>query len=165
MVTKAEQLCGILAASYLSEPGLQDRARGAMLGLAVGTLLGLPVESSWYHEIDRRHPAGVSEIDPREARLPMDDDLAQAVDLGEVLIEGGDYISAFAERLVRWARENGRGMGFLTHRVIRLLEAGHMPPEAASSGLRGQPDCSQRGRDALRPCRLGQAWPAGDAGR
>ena len=30
-----------------------------------------------------------------------------------------------------WARENGRGMGILTNRVIRELEAGHPPPDAA----------------------------------
>ena len=61
----------------------------------------------------------------------MDDDLAQAVDLGEALLEGGDYIGSFAGRLVTWARENGRGMGILTGRVIQELEAGHAPPEAA----------------------------------
>ena len=61
----------------------------------------------------------------------MDDDLAQAVDLGEALLEGGDYVGSFAERLVTWARENGRGMGILTNRVIQELEAGHSPPDAA----------------------------------
>ena len=61
----------------------------------------------------------------------MDDDLAQAVELGEALVEGGDLVGGFADRLVTWARENGRDMGFLTARVIRELEAGHAPPEAA----------------------------------
>ena len=131
MVTRAEQLSAILSHSNLSEAGLQDRARGTMLGLAVGNLLGLPMESSWYHEIDRRYPRGVLDIDPGEAFFPMDDDLAQAVDLGEVIVEGGDYLSAFADRLIRWSKENGRGMGYLTHRVVGLLEEGHAPPEAA----------------------------------
>ena len=131
MVTRAEQLSAILSHSNLSEAGLQDRARGTMLGLAVGNLLGLPMESSWHHEIDRRYPRGVLDIDPREAFFPMDDDLAQAVDLGEAIVEGGDYVSAFADRLIRWSRENGRGMGYLTHRVVGLLEEGHASPEAA----------------------------------
>ena len=61
----------------------------------------------------------------------MDDDLAQAVELGEALVKGGDYISGFADRLVIWAHQNGRGMGTLTRAVIDELEAGHAPPEAA----------------------------------
>ncbi len=61
----------------------------------------------------------------------MDDDLAQAVDLGEALVEGGNYISGFADRLVTWSYENGRGMGNLTRKVIDELEGGHVPPDAA----------------------------------
>ena len=139
MVAKAEQVSAMLTASRLSEAGLQDRARGAMLGLAVGNLLGLPMESAWFHEIDQRYPDGVMEIYPREASRPMDDDLAQAVDLGEALVAGGDYVGEFASRLVRWARENGRGMGFLTHRVISLLEEGHPVPEAARIDYEANP--------------------------
>ena len=84
-----------------------------MLGLAVGNLLGLEVESWRYQEIDRHYPRGVTDIDPMEVDWPMDDDLAQAVELGEALVEGGDYISGFADRLVIWAHQNGRGMGTL----------------------------------------------------
>ena len=61
----------------------------------------------------------------------MDDDLAQAVELGEALLEGGDYVGEFAKRLVVWARENGRGIGITTSRVISELEGGHRPPNAA----------------------------------
>ena len=131
MITNAHRVRAMLAGSATSVEVLRERARGTMLGLAVGNLLGLPVESQWYHQIDMRYPQGISEIDPREAGSPMDDDLAQAVDLGEALVEGGDYVQNFANRLVRWARENGRGMGFLTYRVISLLEEGHPVPEAA----------------------------------
>ncbi len=69
----------------------------------------------------------------------MDDDLAQAVDLGEALVEGGDYVRSFVNRLVRWARENGRGMGYLTSRVISLLEEGHPVPEAARLDYEAHP--------------------------
>ena len=103
-------------ASLISNPSgtsdtLEDRARGVMLGLAVGNLLGLPVESRWYSDIEVTYPGGVRDIDPEEIHRPMDDDLAQAVDLGESLVDGGDYVTAFAGRLVRWRRENGRGIG------------------------------------------------------
>ena len=56
---------------------------------------------------------------------------AQAVDLGEALLEGGDYIGSFADRLVTWSRENDRGIGITTGRVIDALERGHAPRDAA----------------------------------
>ena len=113
------------------EEMLSDRARGTMLGLAVGNLLGLPMEGWSSAAIENRYPDGVTYIDPREAHSQMDDDLAQAVDLGEALLEGGDYVDEFAKRIVVWRRENARGMGIMTNRVIGVLEAGHRPPEAA----------------------------------
>ena len=131
ILTTAPSVASLLDSASGSREGLRDRARGAMLGLAVGNLLGLPVEGWNHREIDRSYYDGVTDIDPREAVRPMDDDLAQAVDLGEALLEGGDYIGSFAGRLVTWARENGRGMGILTSRVIQELEAGHAPPDAA----------------------------------
>ncbi len=39
---------------------LIDRYRGALLGLAVGNTLGLPVESWPSAEIRRRYPPGIS---------------------------------------------------------------------------------------------------------
>ena len=164
MITKAEQVSAILEGSSIAEAGLRDRARGTMLGLAVGNLLGIPVESLWYHEIDRGYPDGISEIDPQEARLPMDDDLAQAVDLGEALVAGGDYVGEYADRLVRWAHENGRGMGFLTQRVISLLEAGHPVPEAARLDYEANPIAPNGGVMRCAPHCRGSSRPAGLAG-
>ncbi|MCE2499820.1 MAG: ADP-ribosylglycohydrolase family protein [Dehalococcoidia bacterium] len=109
----------------------RGRGRGVLLGLAAGNLLGLPVEGAWHHDIAATYPDGLTEIDPREANLPMDDDLAQAVDLGEALLGGGDYVREFADRLIAWARGNGRGMGITTGEVIRQLEIGHPLPEPA----------------------------------
>ncbi len=131
IVTTAPTVASLLDSATCSRDGLRGRARGAMLGLAAGNLLGLPVEGWNHREIDRSYYEGVTDIDPREALRPMDDDLAQAVDLGEALLEGGDYVGSFAGRLVTWARENGRGMGILTSRVIQELAAGHAPPGAA----------------------------------
>ena len=123
-------------ASLISDPPgatdtLEDRARGVMLGLAVGNLLGLPMESRWYSRIEMDYPGGVRDIEPQEVHRPMDDDLAQAVELGEALVEGGDYVDGFAGRLVKWAIENGRGIGCTTAKVIARLEAGDAPPDAA----------------------------------
>ena len=131
IITDAPNLVALLSTADKSPSGLVDRARGVILGLAAGNLLGLPVESESRNAIARRYPEGVTEIDSAEKFLPMDDDLAQAVELGEALLGGGDYIADFAQRLVRWRRENGRGIGITTSAVINLLEQGHQPPEAA----------------------------------
>ena len=131
VVVAATNVSGMLGGADGSEEGLRDRARGVMLGLAVGNLLGLPMEGWSYREIDRWYPDGVRDIDAGEAFMPMDDDLAQAVDLGEALLDGGDYVGEFSRRLVVWRRENGRGIGITTSRVIDVLEAGHRPPDTA----------------------------------
>ena len=130
IVRRAPKVAALVGGAVNSQDG-SDRARGVMLGLAVGNLLGLPMEGDSYQHIQRAYPDGVRDIDPREAHRPMDDDLAQAVELGESLVDGGLYVNKFAERLVVWARENGRGMGILTSQAIRELGAGHTPPEAA----------------------------------
>ena len=131
IVTRASHVSSLFDSVPCAAEQPSDLTRGAMLGLAVGNLLGLSVEGWRYQEIDKKCPQGVTDIDPWEAGRPMDDDLAQAVDLGEALVEGGNYISAFADRLVTWSHENGRGMGNLTRTVIDELEGGHAPPDAA----------------------------------
>ena len=139
VVVVAPNVSALLEGAVGCEEGLRDRARGVMLGLAVGNLLGLPMEGWSYREIDRWYPDGVRDIDAGEAHMPMDDDLAQAVDLGEALLEGGDYVGEFGRRLVVWRRENGRGIGITTDRVIGVLEAGHRPPDAARIVYEGHP--------------------------
>ena len=111
---------------------LRDRYRGTLIGLAVGNALGLPVESWPSAEIRRRYPKGLRDIDPSEARLPWDDDLAQAVIIAEAILThdtlGHDDLAA---RLVEWAESNGRGMGNQTRAVINALNHGMAPSEAA----------------------------------
>ena len=109
----------------------EDRAKGTILGLAVGNLLGLPVEGWSAVHISQSFPNGVTQIDPLERVRPMDDDLAQAVDLAEALAAGVNFVPDLCSRLVRWRRENGRGIGITTSAVIDLLEKGYRPPEAA----------------------------------
>ena len=130
-ITEAPHIAGILSNVSETMRPSSDRARGTVLGLAAGNLLGLPVEGWLASSISGAFPRGVSEIDPGERSSPMDDDLAQAVELAEALLEGGEYVANFARRLVRWRRQNGRGIGITTSAVIDLLEEGHSPPEAA----------------------------------
>ena len=111
---------------------LRDRYRGALLGLAVGNSLGLPVEGWPSAEIRSRYPRGVREIDPLELKLPWDDDLAQAVILAEAILEYDTLRNDdLAARLIAWIESNGRGMGAQTRAVISALRQGILPSEAA----------------------------------
>ena len=101
---------------------LRDRSRGVLLGLAVGNVLGIPLEGQFYFDIDDRYPDGVTEASPEEKYCPMDDDLAQAVELGEAILVAGDAVRDFAKRLVTWRKDNGRGIGNTTKIVVGLLE-------------------------------------------
>ena len=131
---------------------LRDRYRGVMLGLAAGNALGLPVEGSSAHSIRRRFPHGVTDVDPAERERPLDDDVAQAVILAEVLCETEALDPQMVgSRLVLWARENGRGMGGLTHSVIRELERGAEPYEAARRAWERNP-MSGAGNGAVMRC-------------
>ena len=129
-----------------------DRARGVLLGLAVGNLLGLPIEGASRESIRDTFPDGVTEIDPRERDRPMDDDLAQAIDLAEALAHDADPIAGLADRLVRWRSENGRGIGIMTSTVIDYLEVGLGVPGAAKAFWqeRGSPETQPNG--ALMRC-------------
>ena len=134
VVTEAPNLVSLLRESMVSDVPrgtLRERGLGVLMGLAAGNLLGLPVEGDSRLGIASRYPSGVKEIRTMERRMPMDDDLAQAVDLGEAVLGGGNYLDEFASRLVRWRRENGRGIGITTSAVIDLLEQGIPVPNAA----------------------------------
>jgi ADP-ribosyl-[dinitrogen reductase] hydrolase len=111
---------------------LSDRYRGALLGLASGNALGLPVEGYPRLLISRRFPAGVRDVDAAEAKRPWDDDLAQAVVLAEAILErdGFDFAD-LASRLLDWRRSNGRGIGHHTRRVLDAV-AGGTPAEDAA---------------------------------
>lgn len=130
-------------ASKRAEADLSDAYRGVMLGLAAGNALGLPVEGWPRERIRRSFPEGVSEIDPAEAGRPWDDDTAQAALLAEAILESREIqLDDLARRLVRWASENGRGIGSQTRGVVALLAAGVGAEEAARAVW------EQRGRNA-----------------
>lgn len=113
-------------------PPTQDQYRGVMVGLAVGNALGVRGEGRSRETLRREFPHGLRDILPQERRRAWDDDTAQSVILAEALLEDprldpGD----FADRLVRWANENGRGIGNLTQRVLSRLESGTPVEDAA----------------------------------
>lgn len=151
IIRQAQHLAELVG-SQPAAPLDQDRARGVLLGLAVGNLLGLPVEGASRSYIRTAYPDGLREIDSQERQRPMDDDLAQAVDLAEALARDPDPPAGLADRLVKWRTENGRGIGIMTSTVIDYLEVGLGVPGAAKSFWqeRGSPETQPNG--ALMRC-------------
>ncbi len=134
-ITPVLKLWDSLAGSEAGRPGetqMANRYRGALLGVAVGNLLGIPAEGMPKSSLLAYYPLGIKDIDPRERDMPWDDDLAQTVILAEALLNHDNLnIEDLSTRLVRWARENGRGMGNLTWRVIQELDRGTSATDAA----------------------------------
>ena len=85
LLTAAPAIQALLPAMLTPTELGRDRALGVMYGLAVGDVLGIPVEFWTAQEIDRDYPGGVVDVDPAEAQLPPDDDLAQAMAVAEAL--------------------------------------------------------------------------------
>ena len=96
-----------------------DRARGMMVGLAVGNLFGIVHEGWSRQSIAHRYPDGIREITAKPG-YPDDDDIAQAIALAEAAAEGPLDLDDVGRRFWDWAEINGAGMGGLTGRVLSL---------------------------------------------
>jgi ADP-ribosyl-[dinitrogen reductase] hydrolase len=114
---------------------LSDRARGAMLGFAVGNALGLPAERfGTAAAIRGRWPGGLSEVLRQDTPAsPYDDDVALAVILAEELVQPDVDLRRLAHRWIGWARDDGRGLGAWTRTALAHI-ATHDSPPAESGG-------------------------------
>ena len=111
---------------------LQDRCRAALVGLAVGNLLGLPCQGWDREHVRRRWPDGVREIEA-EPGWPDDDDLAQAVILAEACAATDALdVEDLARRFWVWGEENGLGIGNATEAA--LSRYGGSPPRCHMQG-------------------------------
>lgn len=95
------------------------RARGLMVGIAVGNLLGIVQEGWSRRRIAAVYPDGVREIEARSG-YPDDDDLAQALIVAEAAGRGPLDPDDLGRRFWAWAETNGLGMGNLTGYVLEL---------------------------------------------
>jgi len=106
-----------------------ERARGMMVGIGAGNLLGIPWEGRSRTVIARQSRGAVREITAREG-YPDDDDLAQAILLAEACIETAELdIADLMRRFWAWGELNGAGMGNLTWDVLHRF--GGMAPRRA----------------------------------
>lgn len=133
-------------------PPTRDQYSGVMVGLAVGNALGVPGEGKSRETLRREFPDGLREIEAAERQRRWDDDTAQSVILAEGLLDGANLdLVDFASRLVRWANENGRGIGNLTRRVLSKLESG-TPVEDAARDVWGEDGREPAGNGAVMRC-------------
>jgi ADP-ribosylglycohydrolase len=108
------------------------RAEASLVGAACGNGLGVGVEGRNARSI-KKDFGEVTEISAGESGREWDDDIAQTMCLAESLIANPMFdADDFARRLVTWADENGRGMGYLTREVIAALRSGIPAAEAAN---------------------------------
>ena len=129
---------------------IEDRALGALYGLAIGDALGMPTQSLPRDVIVARYGEVISGFEaapadhPLAAGLPagsVTDDTEQALVLAQVLIDGDGQIdpTLLAERLIAWeasmrARGSADLLGPSTSRALKELLAGVDPSETGRFG-------------------------------
>jgi len=128
----------------------QDRARGALYGLAIGDALGMPTQLlSRQQIVDRWGPLLTGfEAAPDDHEIAagmragtVTDDTEQAVLLGELLVRGNGTVDPdeLAAALLAWEREMAaRGsldlLGPSTRRALQAVQDGVPPAEAGRYG-------------------------------
>ena len=149
---------------------LQDRAAGALYGLAVGDALGMPTESLPRPQIVARYGPLLEDFQPGAADQPLapglpagtvTDDTEQALLLAGLIIEGEGTLdeAEFARRLLAWEQDmRARGslslLGPSTKRALAALLAGTPTTETGRAGTTNGA--------AMRITPVGVATPAGD---
>ena len=142
-----------------------DRARGLMVGIAAGNLLGIVQEGWSKRRIAAAYPDGVREMEARPG-YPDDDDLAQALIVAEAAERGPLDPNDLGRRFWYWAETNGLGMGGLTGQVLELY-GGDYPRRQGGRGraARGATDPPRKPAGVPITEASRTAWGGGQAGR
>jgi ADP-ribosylglycohydrolase len=136
---------------HAGEPaGAEDRARGALYGLAIGDALGMPTQLLSRPQIVARWGPLLTGFEPAPDEHPIaaghqagdiTDDTEQAVLLGRLLVAGHGRIDPreLADALVAWEADmKARGsldlLGPSTRRALAAVQAGAPPEEAGATG-------------------------------
>lgn len=119
-----------------SSAAITDRARGTLLGLAVGDALGGPVEWLSADEIARKHDGRLTEMTGggwlhlRPGQVT--DDTEMALCLSRALVGAGDYDSEAALRqYVDWYRSGPADVGNTISSVLQAVDRGEDARQAA----------------------------------
>lgn len=127
-----------------------DRARGALLGLAIGDALGMPTQLLSRAEVVRRHGPLLAGFEPGPPAHPVaaglaagtvTDDTEQALLLARLLVDGAGRVdpATWAGALRDWeadlvSRGSADLLGPSTRRALAAVAAGVPPAEAGRHG-------------------------------
>ena len=156
----------------------QDRARGALYGLAIGDALGMPTQMLSRRQIvDRWGPLltgfeAAPDDHPIAAGMPagaVTDDTEQAVLLGRLLVAGRGRVDPgeLATALLGWEREMAaRGsldlLGPSTKRALLAVQDGTPPrPRRAGTATPTAPRCASPRSASRPPPTRGRPWSTG----
>ena len=134
-----------------------DKARGLMMGVAAGNLLGVTVEGRPQATVLNLFPNGMRDI-PAKPGYPDDDDLAQSIIIADAAMEGPLDADDLARRFWEWAELNGLGIGNLTYDALTLY--GGDSPRLG----RGAPDAAREPRGIAIADASREAWGGASAG-
>lgn len=128
----------------ISPLSISERARGCLLGLAVGNALGLPAELLGTAEaIRERFPGGLTGIISRDtSSSPWDGDTALAVATAESLLAHPGDLREMTRRWLEWKNTDGRGIGDWTRRALDHVAVHDAPP--AETGGTASNGCLSR---------------------
>lgn len=130
-------------------PSARSRARGALLGLAIGDALGMPTQylpreliADRYGILDRFHPAPDDNVISRGmAAGKVTDDTDQAVILGRLLVAGKGRLdpARFADELLAWenrmiAAGSTDLLGPSTRKALTLIADGTSTDQTGRTG-------------------------------
>lgn len=123
-----------------SDDILFDRARGVMLGLAVGDALGAALEWNHPEQIERRFGGPLRDLvaSPVWELGEWTDDTAMAIELAESLANRGEYDEDdLLARYLVWARSGPKDIGVT---VSKALARARTPDDARAAAARWHDD-------------------------
>ena len=140
----------------------QDKFFGVIIGLAVGDALGVPIEGMSAQMIAENFG---SVRDYRGGYGQTSDDTAMALCIIDGILQDGEIrAETIAEKFLHWFANDGRGIGFLTHRVLSYYSSG-MEPLAASKKGWEESECKSAGNGAVMRCAPVALWHWNDLDR
>lgn len=137
-------------------PGLQDRARGCLLGLACGDALGRPVEFTSAGQIEREHGTVTEMLANGSHGQPagtITDDTDLALCIAESLVANDGFdADDVARRFVDWLDAGPFDVGLMTRDAIHELRTGTPPAEAGQRVWAARPEGSNAGNGSAMRC-------------
>src|SRR5262249_39109692 len=123
---------------------LVERAKGCLVGLAVGDALGAPLEFLSRDSVRRKYPAGLREMTASSLweEGEYTDDTQMALLIAESLLERGRIETKdLARRFHTW-QKTAKDVGGMTRAVLNMADCLENPEECAARYFRKYPGAS-----------------------